>query len=95
VGTAGTARLTPPYGLGGRAAGVDGIAVSADFVARFADAYRIELHAWIDSVRAGAATGPSAWDGHLANLAAAAGVESLRSGQRVAIATEQTPALYA
>jgi myo-inositol 2-dehydrogenase/D-chiro-inositol 1-dehydrogenase len=68
--------------------------VSADFVTRFADAYRIELRAWVDSVRAGAATGPSAWDGHLANLAAAAGIESLHSGQRVAIAAEHPPELY-
>jgi myo-inositol 2-dehydrogenase/D-chiro-inositol 1-dehydrogenase len=94
VGDAGTAWLTPPYGLGRRQAGVDGIAVSADFVARFADAYRIELHAWVESVRAGIATGPSAWDGHLANLAAAAGVESLHSGQRVAIADDARPEVY-
>jgi myo-inositol 2-dehydrogenase / D-chiro-inositol 1-dehydrogenase len=94
VGDGGTAWLTPPYGLGRRQTGVDGIAVSADFVARFADAYRIELRAWVESVRAGAATGPSAWEGHLANLAAAAGVESLRSGQRVAIADEARPEVY-
>jgi myo-inositol 2-dehydrogenase / D-chiro-inositol 1-dehydrogenase len=95
VGDAGTAWLTPPYGLGRRHTGFDGIMVSADFVARFADAYRIELRAWIDSVRTGAATGPSAWDGHVANLAAAAGIESLHSGQRVAITAEQRPELYA
>jgi myo-inositol 2-dehydrogenase / D-chiro-inositol 1-dehydrogenase len=94
VGTSGTARLTPPYGLGGRAAGIDGIAVSSDFVARFDDAYRIELRAWVESVRNAAATGPSAWDGHLANLAAEAGVASLHSGQRVEIAAEPTPELY-
>jgi len=95
VGTAGTARLTPPYGLRARAAGVDGIAVSADFVSRFADAYRIELRAWVDSAVAGIATGPSAWDGHLANLAAAAGVQSLHSGRRVEIVEEPRPELYA
>jgi myo-inositol 2-dehydrogenase/D-chiro-inositol 1-dehydrogenase len=94
VGDRGTAWLTPPYGLGRRQTGVDGIAVSADFVARFADAYRIELHAWVDSVRTGVATGPSAWDGHLANVAAAAGVESLHSGQRVAITDEARPEVY-
>jgi myo-inositol 2-dehydrogenase/D-chiro-inositol 1-dehydrogenase len=95
VGDGGTAWLTPPYGLGRRQTGVDGIAVSADFVARFADAYRIELRAWVDSVRAGAATGASAWDGHVANLAAAAGVESLHSAERVEIAGEPRPEAYA
>jgi myo-inositol 2-dehydrogenase/D-chiro-inositol 1-dehydrogenase len=94
VGTSGTARLTPPYGLGSRAAGSDGIAVSSDFVARFADAYRIELRAWVESVRAESAAGASAWDGHRANLAAAAGIESLHSGERVAIAAEPMPELY-
>jgi myo-inositol 2-dehydrogenase / D-chiro-inositol 1-dehydrogenase len=94
VGDAGTAWLTPPYGIGRRQTGFDGVAVSADFIARFADAYRVELHAWVDSVRSGVATGPSAWDGHVANLAAAAGVESLHSTQRVAIAVEQRPELY-
>ena len=88
VGDAGTARLTPPYGLGVRHDGGDGVAVSADFVARFADAYRIELPAWVESVRGRPADRPSAWDGHLANLAAEAGVASLDSGQRVGIAAE-------
>jgi myo-inositol 2-dehydrogenase/D-chiro-inositol 1-dehydrogenase len=94
VGPGGTACLTPPYGLGSRKTGLAGITVSADFVARFADAYRIELRAWIESVRTGFPTGPSAWDGHLANLAAEAGVSSLHSGQRVEIAAEQRPELY-
>jgi myo-inositol 2-dehydrogenase/D-chiro-inositol 1-dehydrogenase len=94
VGDAGTARLTPPYGLRFRRDGGDGVTVSSDFVERFRDAYRIELSAWIGSVAAGAATGPSAWDGHLANLAAAAGVESLHSGRRVEIPQPPTPPLY-
>lgn len=95
VGDRGTARLTPPYGLGVRADGVDGVRVSDDFVARFVDAYRIELSAWIGSVRNGAPTGPSAWDGHRANLAAAAGVESLRHRRRVAVDDQARPDLYA
>jgi len=94
VGERGTARLTPPYGVSLRMDHGDGIVVSDDFVARFVDAYRIQLGAWVDSVRSGAATGPSAWDGHRANLAAAAGVESLHSGARVAIPNPEKPALY-
>jgi myo-inositol 2-dehydrogenase/D-chiro-inositol 1-dehydrogenase len=41
VGTTGTVALTPPYGLEVRRDGVDGRLVGSDFVARFADAYRI------------------------------------------------------
>lgn len=94
VGDAGTARLTAPYGLGLRRAGTDGVAVSDDFVQRFADAYRIELAAWIAGVRVGRIAGASAWDGHRANLAAAAGVESLHSRTRVEIADVAAPELY-
>lgn len=94
VGDDGTARLTSPYGLSFRQHGGDGIRVSADFVERFAAAYRIELDHWIRSVRDGLAVGPSAWDGYLANVAAFAGVESLRSGERVVIERPETPNFY-
>lgn len=95
VGDSGTARLTAPYGLAVRSEGGDGRQVSDDFVERFADAYRIELASWIASVEDGAATGPSAWDGHRANLAAAAGVTSLRTGRRVEVPAPPMPSLYA
>jgi myo-inositol 2-dehydrogenase/D-chiro-inositol 1-dehydrogenase len=94
VGDLGAARLTPPYGLSMRRDGSDGIRVSADFVERFGDAYRIELREWVASVRGGTSIGPSAWDGYLANLAAFAGVESLHSGTRVTIDQPETPDLY-
>ena len=94
VGERGTARLTPPYGLSLRRDGGDGRQVSDDFVQRFADAYRIELSAWVASIQAGSPIGPSAWDGHRAILVATAGVESLHSGGRVEIADPEMPSLY-
>lgn len=94
VGDAGTARLTPPYGLSLRKDGSDGIAVTSDFVQRFADAYRMQLAAWVSDVRAGVVTGPSAWDGHRASLAAAAGIASLHSGARVEIDGTSPPEFY-
>jgi myo-inositol 2-dehydrogenase/D-chiro-inositol 1-dehydrogenase len=94
VGTSGTARLTPPYGLARRRAGADEVEVSADFVARFADAYRVELSEWANAAAQSRVEGPTAWDGHRANVAAAAGVDSRRSGTRVAIAQEEPPELY-
>ena len=95
VGTDGTARLTPPYGVRRRQRGTDGVEVSADFVARFRDAYRIELADWVEGLRRGVVSGPSAWDGHRATVVAAAGVTSLRSGQRVGVPAEPVPRLYA
>ncbi|QNN53759.1 Gfo/Idh/MocA family protein [Nocardioides mesophilus] len=95
VGTAGTASLTPPYGLGVRRAGLSGRVVGGDFVARFADAYREELAAWVQGIREDRPVGPSAWDGHRANLAASAAVESLHGAGRVEVPHEPTPPLYA
>jgi myo-inositol 2-dehydrogenase / D-chiro-inositol 1-dehydrogenase len=94
VGDRGTARLSSPYGVEWRRDAMDGPAVTSDWVGRFADAYRVELARWIAAVATGEATGPSAWDGHLATVAAEAGVESLRTGRRIEIAREPRAALY-
>ncbi|MGI8889111.1 MAG: Gfo/Idh/MocA family protein [Nocardioidaceae bacterium] len=94
VGDKGTVSLSPPAAVRFRRQGTDGLAVAADFVHRFADAYRIELDAWVEAVRSGRPIGPSAWDGHRANLVAAAGVESLRTRTRVAVATDDIPSFY-
>lgn len=99
VGTSGTVSLTPPYGVSVRRGlsgtqGVDGRLVTSDSTERYLDAYRIEVAAWVDSIRSGVPGGPSAWDGHLANLAAFAAIESLHAGGRVEVPREDRPALY-
>jgi myo-inositol 2-dehydrogenase/D-chiro-inositol 1-dehydrogenase len=99
AGTGGTASLTPPYGVAVRrslseTAGVEGRVVTKDGNQRYLDAYRIEVAAFVDGIRAGRLTGPSAWDGHLANVAAFTAVESLHHGGRFEIAREERPALY-
>jgi myo-inositol 2-dehydrogenase/D-chiro-inositol 1-dehydrogenase len=94
VGTAGTARLTAPYGLARRRNGVDGRGVAADFVERFADAYRVELAQWVRAASEGRVDGADAWAGQRANVAAAAGVEARRSGAKVRIETQDPPPLY-
>jgi myo-inositol 2-dehydrogenase/D-chiro-inositol 1-dehydrogenase len=94
TGTEGTVSLTPPYGLAVRRDSVDGRQVKADFVVRFADAYRLELSAWVAGLLAGQAPYPSAWDGHLANLASFAAVDSLHGAGRVEVPHEKRPALY-
>jgi myo-inositol 2-dehydrogenase/D-chiro-inositol 1-dehydrogenase len=94
VGTAGTARLTAPYGIARRTQGADLVEVTPDFVARFADAYRLELSDWVRAAPRGNVDAAGAWDGHRANVAAAAGVESRRTGARVKISAEEPPDLY-
>ena len=94
VGTRGSAALAPSAPVSTRIEGVDGRVVRADFVAHFADAYRIELDAWARAALAGTTTGPTAWDGYVANVAAAAGVAALRSGRREPVDPGPRPALY-
>ncbi len=99
TGTGGTVSLTSPYGVSVRrsisdTSGVDGRVVTKDGTERFLDAYRLEVGAWIHDVRAGALTGPSSWDGYLANVAAFSAIESQRHGGRVELPQERRPALY-
>ena len=52
-----------------------------DWRPRFADAYRLELQAWVDAVAAGRpAPLPTAWDGLIADVVAEAVIASMRSG---------------
>ena len=99
TGTRGTASLTPPYGVSVRrslseTAGVDGRVVTKDGTERYLDAYRVEVSSWVDDLRSGRLTGPSAWDGYRANVAAFSAIESQRNGGRVEIPREERPALY-
>ena len=95
VGTQGTASLVPTAQVSTRVAGINGLPVLPDFVAAFADGYRLELVAWAVAASRGTIDGPSAWDGYVANVVAEAGVASLRSGTRQEIAPGPRPELYA
>ncbi|MBC7595798.1 MAG: Gfo/Idh/MocA family oxidoreductase [Kineosporiaceae bacterium] len=94
VGTSGTASLVPPAHVSTRIGGAEGVPVGADFVVRFATAYQNELRAWTRDALYGVVTGPSAWDGHMANLVAEAGVRALESGTVEQVLLEPAPAFY-
>ena len=66
-----------------------------DWRGRFEDAYRIELQGWVNSMRGGPPVGASAWDGYAATAIAEAGVQSLRSGERVEVKLAPKPDFYA
>lgn len=74
--------------------GQRGRVVPAEWLGRFGDAYRIELQAWVHSVAAGVATGPSAWDGYVATAVANAGVAALGAQSLVPIVLVAKPSLY-
>ncbi len=71
------------------AAGTDdgawGGSIPADFRDRFALAYDRELQAWADASRRGEVVGPTTWDGYAATVVCEAGMESLASGEPVAV----------
>ena len=71
-----------------------GVHIGADWFARFADAYRIEAAAWLDSLAGGVATGPSAWDGFAAERIVEAATESLWLRHPVEVPMLDRPDLY-
>ena len=69
--------------------------VSANWPEDFSGAYRTGLSAGVAAASGGGVTGPSAWDGMMANVVAEALVDASTRGERVEIARWERPALYA
>jgi myo-inositol 2-dehydrogenase/D-chiro-inositol 1-dehydrogenase len=69
--------------------------IGPDWFAYFAEAYRIQDAAWVASIRAGQAVGPSTWDGFLSQAVVDAVMESFATGRTVGVPTFDTPAIYA
>ncbi len=95
VGTKGAAISSAVSPLRTFREGSEHLTVAPDFVVRFADAYRSELIDWVLAAEQGGASGASTWDGHVANVVAAAGVESLETRRRVEVPVTVAPPLYA
>lgn len=88
------ARIGEPSGLRLWQSGAARRTEHLDYRTRFAQAYDAQVQAWVDAVRAGVATGPSAWDGYLAALCCEAGVAALDRPGRVAVEHPDAPELY-
>lgn len=69
----------------GSGSGSWGGEIPDDFRFRFARAYDIEVQAWVNASLAGEVTGPDSWDGYASTAVCAAGMESLATGQPVAV----------
>jgi len=68
--------------------------IGRDWFGWFADAYRTQDAAWVDSLSAPAAFGPSAWDGLVAQIVVHAALTSLDQGGRVAVDLPAWPDLF-
>ncbi len=78
-----------------RQAGDRRVAVGADWFGRFADAYRHQDQAWVNSIRSGVFSGPSAWDGLVAQVVVEAILASLADGEEAVVRSLERPVLYA
>ena len=64
------------------------------WLGRFGEAYRLEMQAWIDALRAGTVSGPSAWDGYTATAVANRCIEALDTDRALAVELPERPSLY-
>ncbi|NAZ75006.1 Gfo/Idh/MocA family oxidoreductase [Kineococcus sp. T13] len=86
VAERGQVRIGLPEGAVSQSASGWGGRIPRDFKERFGAAYDLEFQRWVDAVRAGVnVDGPGVWDGYAAAAVCAAGVESLKTGDRVEI----------
>jgi myo-inositol 2-dehydrogenase/D-chiro-inositol 1-dehydrogenase len=90
----GTAALGEPSLVRVRRAGTVADRVPADWQERFARAYDVELQEWVDAVGGDGELGPSSWDGYAAAVVSDAGLQALRTGERVPVSVGDRPALY-
>lgn len=65
--------------------------LTPSFVERFGQAYDTELQRWVAAARQGTIDGPGVWDGYAAVAVCEAGVQALRTGQKVAVELESRP----
>ena len=94
VGETGIARLPEPNNVPMRSAAKRSVEILTDWKQRFIDAYDVELQGFIHSLVAGKLTGPSAWDGYAAAVAADACVKAQSTGAIETVSMPARPAFY-
>jgi myo-inositol 2-dehydrogenase / D-chiro-inositol 1-dehydrogenase len=95
VGERGTAVTLQPDDVLVRAREARSVAVPRNHLARFQEAYILELTDWVHSVQTEQAfTGATAWDGYMSLLVTDACIQSLQSGTQVPVPTPERPGLY-
>ncbi len=94
VGSRGVVQLENPAVTPLSVDGARRVPVPADWRARFAEAYRIELQEWVNGLAGDRVAGPNAWDGYAAAAVADSAVASLHSGVRTPVELIAKPAFY-
>jgi myo-inositol 2-dehydrogenase/D-chiro-inositol 1-dehydrogenase len=65
--------------------------ITPGFVERFGQAYDTELQRWVAAARRGTIDGPGVWDGYAAVAVCEAGVQAVRTGEKVAVVLQPRP----
>ena len=95
VGCLGTVEMAAPTRVLTNLAAAQSFAFPPNWVPRFAEAYRLQMQAWVDATRDGRSVGASAWDGYVTTAIAEQIAAGMASGQRIALTYPPRPKLYA
>lgn len=95
VGRLGTVEMAAPTRVLTNLAATHSFGFPANWVPRFAEAYRLQMQAWVDALAQGQSVGASAWDGFVTTSIAEQIVEGMASDARIALKFPPRPALYA
>lgn len=68
--------------------------ICRDWSERFVDAYNIEFQEWINACKEGRVDGPTAWDGYVGQVTAAAASKARDEQQVMTISYQEKPAFY-
>lgn len=68
--------------------------ICSDWSERFVDAYNIEFQEWINACREGRVDGPTAWDGYLGQVTAAAASKARDAQSIMPIEFDEKPVFY-
>ena len=71
-----------------------GHAIHSDWSTRFVEAYNVEVQEWINATKEGRVDGPTAWDGYVGQVTAAAASKARDIQTVVQIEMEPTPDFY-
>ncbi|MDQ0393949.1 Gfo/Idh/MocA family oxidoreductase [Labrys monachus] len=82
----GTLTMAPPVHAEQRIGGTQRFPFAPDWRPRFAEAYRRQMQAWVDSIGTDRPVGAGAWDGLVATAIAEAGVRAFEEGGVIKVA---------
>lgn len=86
--------LPEPANIGVCANAFRGHGIHSDWSTRFVEAYNVEIQEWINATKEGCVDGPTAWDGYIGQVTAAAASKARDTQTKVEIKPETKPEFY-